>query len=53
MVLEQLGTPNLTLKEEQRKSVEAVNQGKGKEILCLYGYQQDLARAFATELSHS
>ena len=39
--------PNLTLSEEQRKSLEAVYT---KEILCLYGYRQDLARAFATKL---
>ena len=41
--LERLGTPNLILKEEQRKSVE----------VCSYGYRQDLARAFATKISHS
>ena len=36
---EQLGTPNLTLKEEQHRSLEAAYQ----EILCSYGYQQDFA----------
>ena len=44
--LELLGMPNLTLNEEQRKTLKVVYQG----ILCSYGYQQDLARAFATKL---
>ena len=44
--LELLGTPNLTLNKEQRKSLEAVYT---KEILCSYGYRQDLARAFVLD----
>ena len=41
--LELLGTPNLTLNEEQQRRYT-------KEILCSYGYRQDLVRAFATKL---
>ena len=47
--MERLGTPNLTMKEERRKSLEAVHQGNSV-FVC---YQQDLARGFATKLSHS
>ena len=42
--LELFGTPNLTLNEEQRKSLEAARK------FCSYGSQQDLASAFATKL---
>ena len=46
--LERLNTPNLTLKEEQRKS--AVYQGNS---VFVHGYRQDWARSFATKFSHS
>ena len=44
--LELLGMPNLTLNEEQQKSLRRYT----KESLCLYGYRQDYARTFATKL---
>ena len=45
--LERLGTTDLTLKEEQRKSLEAVYQGNFVFVW------QSLARAFATKLRSS